>query len=61
MDDGAGKEVVQEEFYSDFEDVKGYKRPMKVAAYRGGKKIMEAEMTDVQYLDKVDDAEFTKP
>jgi hypothetical protein len=61
MDDGAGKEVVQEEFYSAFEDVKGYKRPKKVAAYRNGKKIMEAETTDVQYLDKVDDAEFTKP
>lgn len=61
LDDGAGKEAVQEEYYSDFEDVKGYKRPMKVAAYRNGKKIMQAEMTDVQYLDKVDDAEFTKP
>ena len=61
MDDGAGKEVVQEEFYSDFEDIKGYKRPMKIAAFRNGKKIMEAEMTDVQYLDKVDDALFTKP
>ncbi len=61
LDDGAGKEVVQEEFYSNFEDVKGYKRPMKVAAYRNGKKIMEADITDVQYLDKVDDAEFGRP
>ena len=60
-DDGAGKEVVQEEFYSAFEDVKGYKRPKKVAAYRNGKKIMEAETTDVEYLDKVDESEFTKP
>ena len=49
MDDGAGKEAVQEEFYSDFEDVKGYKRPKKMVAYRNGKKIMEAETTDVQY------------
>lgn len=61
LDDGAGKQVVQEEFYSHFEDVKGYKRPMKVSAYRGGKKIMEADVTDVQYLDKVDDSEFARP
>ena len=61
MDDGAGKEVVQEEMYSDFQDVEGYRRPMKMAVYRNGKKIMEAEVTDVKYLDKVDEAEFTKP
>jgi len=34
---------------------------MKVSAYRNGKKVMEAEVTDVKYLDKVDDAEFAKP
>ena len=61
IDDGAGKEVVQEEMYSDFQDVEGYRRPMKMAVYRNGKKIMEAEVTDVKYLDKVDASEFAKP
>jgi hypothetical protein len=61
MDDGAGKTVVQEEFYGAFKDDQGYKRPMKITAYRNGKKVMEAEILDVKYLDKVDDAEFTKP
>jgi hypothetical protein len=53
--------VVQEDFYRDFKDDQGYKRPMRIAAYRNGKKILEMELLDVKYLDKVDDAEFTKP
>jgi hypothetical protein len=61
MDDDAGKTVVQEEFYGDFKDDEGYKRPMKITAYRNGKKIMEAVVLDVKYLDKVDEEEFTKP
>jgi len=61
LDDGAGKQVLQEEMYGDFDDVGGVRRPMKVSAYRNGKKVMEAEVTDVKYLDKVDDAEFAKP
>ena len=59
--DDAGKTVVQEEFYSDFKDDQGYQRPMKITAYRNGKKVMEADVLDVKYLDKVDKAEFTKP
>jgi hypothetical protein len=61
IDDGAGKEVVQEEIYGDFEEVQGVRRPMKVAAFRNGKKVMEADVVEVKYLDKVDDAEFAKP
>ncbi len=61
MDDDAGKTVMQEEFYADFRDDQGYKRPMKITAYRNGKKIMEAEVLDVKYLDKVDEEVFTKP
>ena len=61
MEDDAGKKVMQEELYSDFKDDQGYKRPMKITAYRNGKKIMEANILDVKYLDKVDEEEFTKP
>jgi hypothetical protein len=61
LNDGGDKEVKQEEFYSDFKDVDGYKRPMKISVRRNGNKLMEAELTDVHYLDKVDDAEFAKP
>jgi hypothetical protein len=61
LDDGQGKEVRQEEFYGDFRDLGGYRRPVRVTAYRDGKKIMEAELTDAKYLDRVDEAEFAKP
>jgi hypothetical protein len=60
-DDGAGKEVVQEELYTNFDDVQGFRRPMKIAAFRNGKKVMEAEVVEVKYLDKTDDADFAKP
>jgi hypothetical protein len=55
------KEVSQEEFFSDFKEVGGFKRPMKVVAFQGSKKLMEAEITDVKYPDKIADSEFAKP
>lgn len=61
LDDGSGKSVTQEEFYSDFRDLAGFKRPIKLAVFRKGGKVMEAEMTEVKYFDRFDDAEFAKP
>jgi hypothetical protein len=61
LDDGAGKEVLQEEFYGDFKDFGGFRRWTKLAAFLDGKKVMEAEVLDVKYFDKLDDAEFAKP
>jgi hypothetical protein len=58
---GDGKEVKQEEYYADFKEIQGYKRPAKVTAYRDGKKVMEAVLTEVKYLDKIDEREFAKP
>jgi negative regulator of sigma E activity len=61
LDAGEGKEVRQEVYYGDFRDVGGYKRPAKLLALRDGKKVMEAELSDVRYFEKIDDVEFTKP
>jgi hypothetical protein len=57
----SGKEVVQEEHYSEFKDIGGYTQPTKFVVFRGGKRLMEAELVDVKYLDKVDETLFTKP
>jgi hypothetical protein len=57
----SGKEVTQEEHYSDFKDSEGYTRPRKLVVFRAGKKLMEAELVDATYLDKVDETLFTKP
>jgi hypothetical protein len=53
--------VTQEEFYSDFKEIEGYKRPTKLVVFRAGKKLMDADLVDVKYLDKVDETVFTKP
>jgi hypothetical protein len=55
------KEVPQEEYFSDFKEVGGIKRPMKVVAFQDGKKLMDAEITDVQSPAKIADSEFAKP
>jgi hypothetical protein len=55
------KKITQEEFYSDFRDVDGYKRPRKTVVHRGGKPFLEMEEVEVKYLDKVDETLFTKP
>lgn len=59
LDDGNGKEIRQEGYYLDFRDLGGYKRPIKMAAYRDGKKVMEAELLDVKYFEKFDETIFT--
>jgi hypothetical protein len=61
LDDSNGKEVEQEEHYSDFQDLGGFKRPVKLVGLRKGGKIMEAELVDVKYLDAINGAEFAKP
>jgi hypothetical protein len=61
LDDGSGKEMVDERIYGDFRDVGGMIRPIKVVGYRKGAKVMEAELIDVKYFDRVDEAEFAKP
>jgi ribosomal protein L20A (L18A) len=56
-----GKEVNQEELYSDHQDVEGVKIPMKMTITRDGKKFVEAENSNVKLLEKLDDNTFTKP
>jgi hypothetical protein len=57
-----GKEFKQEEYYGDFKDLGGgFTRPTRITVYRDGKKIMEAKLTEVKYLEKIPETEFTKP
>ncbi len=61
LDDGKGKQVRHERYFGDFKDVSGHKRPFKVIAFRQGRKVMEADILDVKYYDKLDDSLFAKP
>jgi hypothetical protein len=56
-----GKEVTQELLFSDFKDVDGVQHPMKVLINRDGKKYVEAELSDLKYVEKLDDRDFAKP
>jgi hypothetical protein len=51
LDGPGGKDVRQEAFYSDYREAGGYLRPGRLAAYRDGKKVMEAELIDAVPLD----------
>jgi hypothetical protein len=61
LDAPGGGEVRQEGYYSDFKDVGGFLRPGKVAAYRDGKKVMEAELIQARVYERLDAAEFSRP
>lgn len=56
-----GKEVSQDVVYTDYKEVNGIKAPMKVLINREGKKYVEAELSDLKALDKLEDSVFAKP
>jgi hypothetical protein len=48
LDGPGGKEIRQEAFYADYRPLGGRLRPGKVAGYRDGRKLMEAEVVEAQ-------------
>jgi outer membrane lipoprotein-sorting protein len=56
-----GKEETQEELYSDYKDIGGAKFASKLVINRDGKKYIDAEVSDVEPKEKLDDALFGKP
>jgi hypothetical protein len=61
LDPATNKEVNQEVVFGDFQDKDGVKHYMKIAAYRGGQKFFEGKVTEIQFLDKLDDSNFSRP
>jgi hypothetical protein len=55
------RECMQEVFLLEYKDYDGLKRPSKSIIHQDGKKLMELEVTEVKFLDKLDDSEFEKP
>ena len=56
-----GADVKQEIVYSEYKEVEGLKRPMKLTIKRDGKTFIEQETTEYKPLEKLDDKEFAKP
>ena len=57
----SGQELTEERFITEYQDVAGRKVAKKAEVLRDGKPFIEAEVTDVQILEKVDDSEFVQP
>jgi hypothetical protein len=55
------KEVAQESFYKDYKEADGIKTAMKIVDKRDGKPYVEAEMSGLKNLEKVDAKLFAKP
>jgi hypothetical protein len=53
--------ALQEEYWSDYKDTAGVKRPMKFQVYQDGKLSGEGELTEVKYPDQIDRSLFEKP
>ena len=59
--DPAMQEVEAETYYRDYKDVSGTKQAMKQLVKHDGKKFLEAEVTEIKVLEKLDASTFTKP
>jgi hypothetical protein len=56
-----GNPRVQEETYGDFRKLGAYKRPVRMVTTRDGKPLVEAELVDVRYPERISEAEFLSP
>lgn len=61
VDPMTGQEVTEERIIKEYQDKDGMKAAKKVLINRDGKKYMELDISEIKYLDKVDDSEFKEP
>jgi hypothetical protein len=57
----AGKETLQEVFFSDYQEKDGLKHYRKISALQDGKKLLEGTVTEIEFFDKLDPKVFAKP
>ncbi len=57
----SGQEVTEERFVTEYQEAAGRKVAKKVEVLRDGKQLAEAEVTEVQILERIDDTEFAQP
>jgi hypothetical protein len=58
---GQAGEVNNEKYYLDYKAVMGVQVPGRIEVHNDGKKIVELEITDVRYHERLDDSIFAKP
>jgi outer membrane lipoprotein-sorting protein len=57
----SGRDVAQEEVYSDYKEIDGVKHAMKMVIKREGKLFVDGEVTEFKAETKLDDSVFGKP
>jgi hypothetical protein len=60
-DIASGQELTEERFITEYQEVAGRKVAKKIEVLRDGKQFIEAEITEMQILEKLDDSEFVQP
>jgi hypothetical protein len=61
LDSRTGKEITQEVVFSDYRETDGVKHYRALTVYRDGKKIIEAQVREIEFFDKLDKKVFAKP
>jgi hypothetical protein len=61
LDPMSGKEILQEVVFAGHADKDGVKHWRAITAYRAGKKVIEARVTELEFLAQVDPKLFAKP
>lgn len=61
LDPASGKQVVQEVIFSDYQPKDGLKHYTKIMAFRDGKKVFDAKVTQIEFFKKLDEKAFAKP
>jgi hypothetical protein len=57
----SGQEVNEERFITEYQEVSGRKVARKVEVLRDGTPLLEAEVTEMQIVQRLDDSEFAQP
>jgi hypothetical protein len=55
------KEETEERVISEYQEMDGHKVAKKASVFHDGKKILDVEVIDVKFVDRIDDKEFAKP
>lgn len=58
---GQGAEANQEKYYSGYKAIMGIQTPNRMEVHNDGKKIVEMEISDMRYSEKLDDTHFQRP
>ncbi|MCS7045301.1 MAG: hypothetical protein NZO58_02985 [Gemmataceae bacterium] len=58
---GQGGEANQEKYFFDYQPVSGVQSPRRMEVHHDGKRIMELELTETRYHEKLDESQFNRP